>query len=139
VGLERVGLLPEEYFFGHEDWEYSRRVRRAGYRLMYQPAAVVHHEAEHSYEPTRAYYLYNDVLSKILFKKRNLSQVSFQTWLAAFTLYARVLMPLVARVMPARYLGEPGQLRRVMLAAIAEAPGLTRVTPTMLERFDQRP
>jgi GT2 family glycosyltransferase len=133
--LERVGLLPEEYFFGHEDWEYGLRVRRAGYRLMYQPAAVVYHEAEHSYEPARPYYLYNDVLSKILFKKRNLSPLSFRAWLAAFDLYGRVLMPLMARLTPARYLGEPRLLRHVMRVAIAETPKLTRVTPDMLERF----
>ncbi len=69
--LERVGLLPEAYFFGHEDWEYGARVRRLGYRLLYQPRAVVHHEAEHSHEPADPYYLFNDILSKILFKKRN--------------------------------------------------------------------
>jgi GT2 family glycosyltransferase len=135
--LERIGLLPEEYFFGHEDWEYGIRVRRLGFRLMYQPKAVVHHQAEHSFEPARPYYLFNATLSKILFKKRTLSRISFRVWLATYSFYLRVLMPLIARLKPGRYrvVTDPGALRRIMLAAVAEAPGLDRVTPALLERF----
>jgi GT2 family glycosyltransferase len=139
--LECAGMLPEEYFFGHEDWEYGIRVRRMGYRLMYQPKAVVYHQAEHSFEPARPYYLFNDALSKILFKKRTLSRISFRVWLATYSFYLRLLMPLIARLAPGRYrvVADPGALRRIMLAAVAEASGLTRVTPALLERYRETP
>jgi GT2 family glycosyltransferase len=139
--LDRVGLLPEEYFFGHEDWEYGIRARGLGYRLVYQPRAVVHHEASHSFEPATPYYVFNDALSKILFKKRTLSRLSFRVWLAAYSLYLGVLMPLIAWLAPARYrvVAGGGNLRRIMFAAIAEAPDLERVTPALLERFREAP
>jgi GT2 family glycosyltransferase len=136
--LERVGLLPEEYFFGHEDQEYGIRARRAGYRLMYQPAAVVHHEAEHSYEPARPYYLFNNALSKVLFRKRNLPPASYRLWLTTYSLYLRVLLPLLALVVPGRYPAGARAWRDIALAALAEAPGLERVTPELLERFERR-
>jgi GT2 family glycosyltransferase len=139
--LERVGLLPEEYFFGHEDWEYGIRARRLGYRLVYQPKAVVYHQAGRSTEPTRPYFLFNDALSKVLFKKRTLSRISFRVWLVTYSLYLRVLMPLIVRLAPARYrvVADRGALRRIMLVAIAEAPVLDRVTPALLERFREAP
>jgi len=136
--LERVGLLPEEYFFGHEDWEYSLRVRRAGYRLLYQPGAVVYHEAEHSYEPARPYYLFNNALSKVLFKKRNLPPASYRLWLTTYSFYLQVLLPLLALVVPGRYPAGARAWRDIALAALAEAPGLERVTPELLERFERR-
>ena len=136
--LERVGLLPEEYFFGHEDLEYGTRVRRHGYRLCYQPKAVVYHEAEHSYEPRRPYYLFNNALSRILLKKRTSHPVSYRFWLATYSLYLRVLVPLFARVTPRRYSADARVWREIALAAVAEAPRLERVTPDMLERFKDR-
>jgi GT2 family glycosyltransferase len=133
--LEEAGLLPEEYFFGHEDWEYGVRARRLGYCLLYQPKAVVYHEAEHSYEPSRPYYLFNNALSRILFKKRNLPQGSYRLWLATYSLYLRTMVPLLAVIAPNRYSADARLWRDMALAAIAESPKLTRVTPDMLERF----
>ena len=139
--LERVGPLPEEYFFGHEDWEYGIRARRLGYRLVYQPQAVVYHEAEHSFEPAAPFYLFNDALSRILFKKRNLAPLSYRAWLATYRLYLRWLLPLFARWRPGRYAaaGDPALLRRIALDAIDEAPRLERITPALLERHREPP
>ncbi len=115
-------------------------MRRLGYRLLYQPRAVVHHEAEHSHEPADPYYLYNGTLSKILFKKRNLPPLSYRLWLAAYAAYVRFAMPVLAKLIPGRYaVGDVAALRRITLAALAEAPRLERVTPEMLERFRARP
>jgi GT2 family glycosyltransferase len=135
--LEHAGLLPEEYFFGHEDWEYGLRVRQHGYRLLYQPRAVVYHEAEHSHKPSDPYYLFNDVLSKILFKKRTLSPLSYRTWIATYALYVRLLLPVLVRLVPDRYRAahDHDALLRIMRVAVAEAAQLERVTPEMLERF----
>lgn len=42
--IERVGLLNERYFLYCEDIDHSMRIRRAGYRLVYDPDAVVWHK-----------------------------------------------------------------------------------------------
>jgi GT2 family glycosyltransferase len=41
--LERVGMLDESYFMYGEDADWSMRVRRAGYHILYEPRATVWH------------------------------------------------------------------------------------------------
>jgi len=38
-----VGGLDERYFWGWEDIDLANRVRREGYRVIYEPAAIVYH------------------------------------------------------------------------------------------------
>jgi GT2 family glycosyltransferase len=42
--FERVGLLDDGYFFFYEDWDYSLRVRKAGYKIVYIPQACIYHK-----------------------------------------------------------------------------------------------
>ena len=39
-----VGLMRETYFLYYEEHDWSMRIRRAGYRIMYQPASRVYHK-----------------------------------------------------------------------------------------------
>jgi GT2 family glycosyltransferase len=43
AALDRVGLLDRDFFMYYEDTEMCWRLRKAGYRLRYQPASVVRH------------------------------------------------------------------------------------------------
>src|SRR2546421_3367971 len=47
--IEKVGLLPEEYFFGVEEWEYSTSVRTRGLKILYVPSFKSYHYAGGSY------------------------------------------------------------------------------------------
>lgn len=42
--LESIGLFDERYFFFGEDVDYSLRLQKAGYRILYVPGAVVWHK-----------------------------------------------------------------------------------------------
>ncbi len=44
VVWERVGLLDDGYFFFYDDWDFSVRVREAGYRIAYVPQARFYHK-----------------------------------------------------------------------------------------------
>ena len=46
--VERIGLLPEEYFFGVEDVDYSIKTRRAGFKIVYIPRAKIWHKRARS-------------------------------------------------------------------------------------------
>lgn len=41
--IEELGFPRADFFVGHEDWEYSERLRRAGFKVMYDEHAVVIH------------------------------------------------------------------------------------------------
>src|SRR3989344_4893403 len=41
--LERVGFFDDKYFLYYEDSDFSQRIRKAGYKIIYVPDAVVWH------------------------------------------------------------------------------------------------
>jgi len=43
--VERVGYLDASFFFGSEDIDYSTRAKRAGFKVLFVPAAKVWHKA----------------------------------------------------------------------------------------------
>ncbi len=59
--LERVGFFDDKYFLYYEDSDLSQRVRRAGYKIIYAPDAVVWHRnaeaAGGSGSPLQDYYI----------------------------------------------------------------------------------
>jgi GT2 family glycosyltransferase len=59
AALPTIGLLDEEFFLYGEDVEWCLRARAAGYRVVHEPAAVVHHADGVSAATTtrRAYFL----------------------------------------------------------------------------------
>lgn len=77
--LENVGLLPEEYFFGIEEWDYSVAVRRAGYELYYVPGFVSYHKVQGSYSLARPKYLYSWWRGRLIFQEKY-CPVGFSAW-----------------------------------------------------------
>jgi GT2 family glycosyltransferase len=138
--VERIGELPEAYFFGKEEWEYSTRARRAGFRLCYQPAARIAHEASNSTDPTNLMYVYNGTLCKILYKRRNLPRWAFALWDACYAAYLFALFPIKHALHRGDYLQghAPKELRRVMCEAWRDSRGLEKVTAGHLAAFRER-
>jgi len=58
--VETVGLLDESYFLYAEDLDYSLRAQKNGWKLLYDPMAVVIHEGNITsggeYEPFQSFY-----------------------------------------------------------------------------------
>jgi GT2 family glycosyltransferase len=58
--FERVGMFDPAFFMYHEDYDFSARVRRGGYRIVYVPQAVMWHKVSASTgegSPLKWYYL----------------------------------------------------------------------------------
>lgn len=89
--LDRVGLLPEEYFFCVEDWDYSHTVRDAGYSLYYVPRCVVFHKADGSHWNYDPKFVYNAYRGKLIFQEKYLPSGLFPIWLKAFEIYGKFL------------------------------------------------
>lgn len=71
--IEKVGGMPQIYFLYYEELDWSLQLRRAGYQLEYNPAAVVFHKESSSVgqeSPLKAFYM---TRNRLLFAKRNLS------------------------------------------------------------------
>lgn len=71
--VRRAGPMPEVYFLFYEELDWSARIREAGYRLWYEPAAVVYHKegmTARKGTPLREFYLSR---ARILYMRRNTS------------------------------------------------------------------
>lgn len=86
--IQRVGFLPEEYFFGVEEWDYSLTVRRAGYRLLYVPEFTAVHKSDGSHSNSDPKYIYNAYRNKLIFQQKFLPAPLYHAWLLLFALYA---------------------------------------------------
>lgn len=70
--IEKVGLMPEEYFLYYEELDWSLQFRRNGYLLQYNPFATVYHSESRSTgrnSPLQVYYM---TRNRLLFARKNL-------------------------------------------------------------------
>jgi len=69
--IETVGEMYEGYFLFFEEFDWSLRIRKAGYKLFYEPASMIYHKESMSIKPQtplREYYL---TRSRLIYARRN--------------------------------------------------------------------
>jgi GT2 family glycosyltransferase len=69
--VERIGMLESAYFAYLEDVEFCLRAGRAGFAVMYQPAAVIYHKISTTSAWDSPLYIYFNLRNKLLFLRRN--------------------------------------------------------------------
>jgi GT2 family glycosyltransferase len=90
--VEAVGALPEEYFFGVEEWDYSFMVRKGGYRIRYVPTFTGVHPGGGSHDNHDPKFAYNYYRNKLIFQEKHLGRFLFALWLLPFRLYLKLRM-----------------------------------------------
>jgi GT2 family glycosyltransferase len=135
--IERVGLLADEYFFGQEEWDYSLRIRRSGYRLRYEPSIGCIHGGDGSHKNSSPEFVYNGYRNKLIFQQRYLPRWAFTVWRMAFAFYALTILPPTCVWLRGTKL-PPSVLRFCALEALRDhAPG-RRIEEADLLDFRQR-
>ena len=69
--IDKVGLMPEDYFLYYEELDWSMMFTRAGYEIWYDPACTIYHKESQStgqISPLRTYYI---TRNRLLLVKRN--------------------------------------------------------------------
>jgi GT2 family glycosyltransferase len=87
--LEKVGALPEEYFFGVEEQDYSLKVRQSGYKLYYVPEFVAYHSGDGSHWNWDPKFVYNGYRNKLIFQEKYFPRGLFPVWKIIFSIYAK--------------------------------------------------
>lgn len=70
--LDMAGLMYEKYFLYYEELDWSERIRKAGWRIVYEPRCCVFHKESATTgqdSPLRTYYI---TRNRLLFASRNL-------------------------------------------------------------------
>lgn len=86
--VEKVGMFPENFFLYYEEWDWSSRIIKAGYKIYYQAAALIYHKESLSVgkqNPLKVYYL---TRNRILYMRRNTSLPAFTVFILFFCLFS---------------------------------------------------
>lgn len=84
-----VGLLPDCYFFGVEEWDYGLMVRRNGLELWITPQAKIWHKVGGTHSDVDPVFYYNFIRGRLLFMRRNANRIYYWVWLVLFYFYSR--------------------------------------------------
>jgi GT2 family glycosyltransferase len=85
--IDKVGRFPERFFLYYEEWDWSTRIQRAGYKIYFQGLATVYHKESMSVgkeNPMKEYYL---TRNRILYMRRNAHGIRFLIFSIFFTLF----------------------------------------------------
>jgi GT2 family glycosyltransferase len=120
VTMDRIGGFEGDYFTSHGDVDLCLKAKAAGFRVLWEPAAVIRHKVARggTRTPERVYYGYRN---KLLLLRRHLPR-GRRPWV--FLLYGLLWVPktLAGSVRHHRRLC-PAELRAIVLAAVDGALG----------------
>lgn len=72
---ENTGMFPEKFFLYYEEWDWSMRMLKKGYKIFYQPTALVLHKESMSVGKNSLLKTYYLSRNRILFMRRNCSTI----------------------------------------------------------------
>ncbi|MBU1136900.1 glycosyltransferase family 2 protein [Patescibacteria group bacterium] len=68
--IEKIGLMPEEYFLYYEDTAWSLAAKKAGWKRVFVPEAKIWHKVSKSSAPGSRPYIYYHIRNGLLLSKR---------------------------------------------------------------------
>lgn len=68
--IQKAGLMPEEYFLYYEEIDWCERIKKAGYRILFEPKSLVYHKESISVGKKSAFQLYYKTRNRILLARR---------------------------------------------------------------------
>lgn len=91
--LEKVGLMDEDYFCYFEDFDWGVKAREAGYRLILEPRAIVHHKGSQTAGFNSPFYVHHMMRSRILFARKHVPRLLFLFAFMPYLFLYRYLRP----------------------------------------------
>ncbi|MEQ1586921.1 MAG: glycosyltransferase family 2 protein [Cyclobacteriaceae bacterium] len=96
--IDTVGPMPECYFLYYEEVDWCEQIKRKGYKIYYQPEALIYHKESMTTgkeSPFKTYYL---TRNRLLFMRRNASSIQliiFTFFFSFFTIPKNVFSFLI--------------------------------------------
>jgi GT2 family glycosyltransferase len=86
--VEKTGMFADVFFLYYEELDWSARIQQAGFRIYYQPHAVVFHKESISTGKNSTLKTYYLTRNRILFMRRNMKGLSTLIWPFFFILFS---------------------------------------------------
>ena len=68
--VEKISLMPEEYFLYYEDTDWSLRARQIGYKCIFVPSAIIWHKGSKSSIAESPSYIYYHIRNGLILAKK---------------------------------------------------------------------
>ena len=81
--IDKVGMFPEKFFIYYEEWDWSARILKAGYKIWYVGDALIYHKESVTMGKKSAIKVYYHTRNRILYMRRNTNPAQ----LAVFSLF----------------------------------------------------
>jgi len=99
-----IGLLPEDYFFGVEEWDFSVKVSRKGLKLYYVPDFIGYHKVGKAHKTFNPKFIYNTYRNKLHFQMKYLPSFLWHIWDLVFYCYLNVYLRIrLSHILSSRY------------------------------------
>jgi GT2 family glycosyltransferase len=85
--ISKTGRFPEKFFLYYEEWDWSARIQKAGYRIWYTAEAVIYHKESMSVGKKNPMKVYYHTRNRILYMRRNTGMGHFLVFLFFFILF----------------------------------------------------
>lgn len=86
--IEKVGMFPEKFFLYYEEWDWSARILKAGFKIWYTPQAVIYHKESLSVGKANPMKVYYHTRNRILYIRRNAGLLPLLVFTAYFGFFA---------------------------------------------------
>lgn len=109
--FDKIGLLPEEYFFGGEEWEFSHKANKNNIELVFDPLLKVYHKVDlrylhgNSHDYLNPKFVSNGIIIKYVFINRCANLIWRFIWKQIYTIYLKL-----------NYIYNPRKIKRIALS-----------------------
>ena len=86
--IDKLGIFPEKFFLYYEEWDWSARIMKAGYKIWYKSDAVIFHKESMSVGKNSPMKIYYQTRNRILYMRRNSSTGKLVLFTLFFTFFA---------------------------------------------------
>ena len=102
--LEKVGLMDEDYFCYFDDFDWGVRARKAGYRLLLVPEAVVQHKGSQTAGFGSPFYVHQRIRGQIIFARKHIPVLPFLFAFLPYLVLYRYLRPATLMIIRRRWI-----------------------------------
>jgi GT2 family glycosyltransferase len=85
--IEKVGMFPEKFFLYYEEWDWSARIRKAGYTIWFTGNAEIFHKESMSVGKNNPMKVYYHTRNRILYMRRNVNVFQMTVFTLFFGLF----------------------------------------------------
>ena len=85
--LENVGMFAEKFFLYYEEWDWSSRILRSGYKIWYTADAEIYHKESLTVGKSNPIKVYYHTRNRILYMRRNSNVFQFSVFTLVFTFF----------------------------------------------------